>query len=139
MIYTTYFDNVKNLDKNIIPIAICGKCPDNWKGLKFPKLAPKKKFWEIWKKSKDNNYYVEHYEKEVLSEFESPFEAIEQLYNLLSEEQKEYLKITNCPPWSNDKIHIALVCYEKPGEFCHRNLVAKWINSYFNMEIVKEY
>lgn len=44
MIYTTYFDNIKNLDKNIISIAICGKCPDNWKGLKFPKLAPKKKF-----------------------------------------------------------------------------------------------
>lgn len=57
MIYTTYFNNVKNLDKNIIPIAICGKCPDNWKGLKFPKLAPKKKFWEIWEKSKDNNNY----------------------------------------------------------------------------------
>lgn len=52
MIYTTYFDNVKNLDKNIIPIAICGKCPDDWKGLKFPKLAPKKKFWEVWEKQK---------------------------------------------------------------------------------------
>ena len=22
---------------------------------------------------------------------------------------------------------IALVCYEKPGDFCHRHLVAKWL------------
>ena len=23
---------------------------------------------------------------------------------------------------------IALVCYEKPGDFCHRHLVADWLN-----------
>ena len=33
---------------------------------------------------------------------------------------------------------IALVCYEKPSDFCHRHLVAKWINENTNIE-VREY
>lgn len=28
---------------------------------------------------------------------------------------------------ANDK-HICLICYEKPADFCHRHLVAKWLN-----------
>ena len=28
----------------------------------------------------------------------------------------------------NKDIDIALVCYEKPGDFCHRHLVADWLN-----------
>lgn len=27
------------------------------------------------------------------------------------------------PDW-----HIALICYEKPSDFCHRHLVADWLN-----------
>ena len=139
MIYTTYFDNIKNLDKNIIPIAICGKCPDDWTGLKFPKLAPKKGFWNIWEKTRDNDYYVEHYNNEVLSKFESPFDVLDQLYDILPQNIKDYFHIINCPPWEDNAHHIALVCFEKPGEFCHRTLVAKWINNYFGREVVKEY
>ena len=35
MIYTSYFGAIRNLPKNIIPISICGKAPDNWKGLQY--------------------------------------------------------------------------------------------------------
>jgi hypothetical protein len=31
-----------------------------------------------------------------------------------------------------------LLCYEKPGEFCHRRIVAKWLNHYLNID-VQEY
>lgn len=31
-------------------------------------------------------------------------------------------------PWTNDDCHIALVCYEKSGDFCHRHIVADWLN-----------
>lgn len=24
--------------------------------------------------------------------------------------------------------HICLICYEKPSDFCHRHLVAEWLN-----------
>ena len=33
--------------------------------------------------------------------------------------------------------HIALVCYEKPQDFCHRHLVAKWFEE--NGIIVEEW
>ena len=28
----------------------------------------------------------------------------------------------------NKDIDIALLCYEKPDDFCHRHLVADWLN-----------
>jgi len=29
----------------------------------------------------------------------------------------------------SDGMDIALVCYEKPGDFCHRHLVAEWLRA----------
>lgn len=47
MIYTSYFAKLKELEKhNIIPISICGKAPDWYKGLQYKKLAPKYGF--LW-------------------------------------------------------------------------------------------
>lgn len=28
-----------------------------------------------------------------------------------------------------DNVNIVLLCYEKPEDFCHRHLVADWLNS----------
>lgn len=139
MIYTTYFNNIKNLPDNIFPIAICGKCPKDWNGLKYSKLAPKKSFWLEWEKTKDNKYYEKHFKLEVLDCFENPIDCLNELYELLPLNIKESMKIVNCPPWSNPFYHIALVCYENPNDFCHRHLVSKWINDSFKAEIVKEY
>lgn len=33
MIYTSYFAKLKKLPNNIIPISICGKAPEFYKGL----------------------------------------------------------------------------------------------------------
>ena len=42
MIYTSYFAKIKELERNnIIPISICAKVPDWYKGLQYKKLAPK--------------------------------------------------------------------------------------------------
>lgn len=30
--------------------------------------------------------------------------------------------------WEKIPFNIYLVCYEKPGDFCHRHLVASWMN-----------
>lgn len=138
MIYTTYFDNLKNLPSNVFPIAICGKCPDDYKGLKYPKLAPKKGFWLEWEKNKDNDFYVQHFNDEVLSNLNVE-DCIAELYDLLPEDVKQILYITNCPPWENPHYQIALVCFEKPNEFCHRNQVADWINNYMKRKIVTEF
>lgn len=110
MIYTSYFANLRNLPKDIIPISICGKAPDWYKGLQYKKLAPKYGFFMEWKQNHDNNYYIEHFQNEVLDNLNIS-DVITQLYTL-----------------SKDK-DIALICYEKPTDFCHRHLVAEWIRN----------
>ena len=108
MIYTTYFAQLRNLPPDIIPISICGKAPDWYKGIQYKKLAPKYGFFMKWKQNHDNDYYIEHFQKEVLDLLDIN-DVITQLYAL-----------------SGGK-DIALVCYEKPTDFCHRHLVAIWI------------
>lgn len=105
MIYTTYFAKLKNLPTNIIPISICGKAPDWYKGLQYKKLAPKYQFFQEWKKNHDNDFYIEHFNIEVLNTLNAD-KVVEELYEL------------------SNKKDIALLCYEVPTEFCHRPLVA---------------
>lgn len=110
MIYTTYFAKLKSLPQNVMPISICGKAPNWYDGLQYKKLAPKYGFFMKWKETHDNDYYIEHFNKEVLSQLD-PVEVVRELYRV-----------------SNYAENIALVCYEKPSDFCHRHLVADWLN-----------
>lgn len=110
MIYTSYFAKLKKLPPNIVPISICGKAPNWYGGLQYKKLAPKYSFFSEWKKSGDNSYYIEHFNYEVLSTL-SPQSVHNELMKL-----------------SGGK-DIALICYEKPTDFCHRHLVAEWLTT----------
>jgi len=40
MIYTSYFAKLKSLPEDIIPISICAKSPNWYKGLQYKRLAP---------------------------------------------------------------------------------------------------
>lgn len=128
MIYTSYFPKVRELIANrVIPVSICGKAPNNYKGFQYKKLAPKYEFFMEWKKNKDNNYYIEHFNEEVLSKLDAD-KVIEEINNLIN--SRHYFGTF---PADYD---VALICYEKPGEFCHRHLVADWLknNGYACME-----
>lgn len=127
MIYTSYFDNLKNLPDNITPISICGKVPDWYTGLQYKKLAPKKKFFDEWLENKDNEFYEKCYNEQVLKHLD-PVDIVTELYQMLPYEYKEIIEMTNCLPWANPHVNIALICYEKPDEFCHRKLVRFWLN-----------
>lgn len=107
MLYTTYFAKLKTLPDNIIPVSICGKAPEWYKGLQYKKLAPKWKFFQEWKKNGDNHFYVQCFNKQVLSSLNA----------------KEIYDELTALTLSTD---IALVCYESPERFCHRHLVANW-------------
>lgn len=124
MIFTTYFAQLHNLPENIIPVSICGKAPEWYKGLEYKKLAPKYSFFSEWKINHDNDYYVEHFNTEVLDQL-FPLKVVTELQMRLPEEVKNKMKL---PFYNNPDWHIALICYEKPEEFCHRHLVAKWLN-----------
>lgn len=109
MLYTTYFANVKKLPPDIIPISICGKAPSGYKGLQYKTLAPMYAFFQKWKETGDNHYYVQCYNEQVLLMLNA---------NRVLEELKAL---------SGGAENIALVCYEKPEDFCHRHLVSNWL------------
>ena len=66
MIYTSYFAKLKSLPDNVIPISICAKAPNWYKGIQYKKLAPKYDFFMKWKEDHDNDYYIERFNLEVL-------------------------------------------------------------------------
>lgn len=82
MIYTSYFANVKSLPSEVVPIAICGGVPEWWCGLQYRKLAPKREFFNEWKSSGDNDYYVKCYYEQVLSHLD-PAQVYNELYKLV--------------------------------------------------------
>lgn len=121
MIYTSYFAKLKSLPDNIVPISICGKAPDWYKGLQYKKLAPKYDFFMEWKKNHDNDYYIKCFNEQVLDKL-NVTDVIKELDDLL-------LGATTSIDCKADTIKapkIALICYEKPSDFCHRHLVAEW-------------
>ena len=107
MIYTTYFAKVKNLPETITPVSIARKSPDGWKGLTYTKLAPTKEILSDWKENKNSSNYMHQYSKQVLDKLHID-EVLAELYALAN------------------TADIALVCYEKPEDFCHRHFVADW-------------
>ncbi len=108
MIYTTYFANLRNLPSDITPVSICSKAPNWYKGLQYKKLAPKYNFFMKWKETHDNEYYIKCFKEQVLDKLHAD-EVLWELYALAPTKD------------------IALVCYEKPLDFCHRHLVADWL------------
>ena len=111
MIYTTYFANLRHLPQSIVPISIAGRKPDFFKGPEYKKLAPKYGFFSRWKLTRDNDYYESCFRQQVLDEL-TPEQVVKELGAI-----------------SGGK-DVALVCYEKPSDFCHRHLVAAWLRKH---------
>ena len=99
---TSYFAK-SHRDPNAV--AIVAFCPDWYKGKRYPPLAPPWSLVAAYKKTGDKDAYEEAYLKQVLS-------------NITPEKVMKDL--------GNDAI---LLCYENPVEFCHRHIVADWLNA----------
>lgn len=117
-IYTSHFSNLKNA---INPISIAGGCPDFYNGPQFKKLAPKYTWWKQWHDEKlSNEWYVEKYNKTVLQTLK-PAEIFSELFEFY--------------PGADT---ITIMCWEKPGLFCHRHLIGEWLSKNINNINVKE-
>lgn len=113
MLYTSYFSLIKRLKENgLVPIAICGGLPDGYHDLWYPKLAPSWSIYSEWKSNYDAVRYRQRFFKEILSK-RRPEQVYHDLYTLAGE-----------------TTDFAMICYEKPNDFCHRHLVAEWLSSY---------
>ena len=109
MIYTSYFANIKKLPKDLKLVSIARGTPKRFIGSRCEELAPS---WDIVMMIKNNPSRVTkvHYIKEY-------------------EKQLEKLDVN---AYGKTLDGCVLLCYEKPEDFCHRHLVARWlkINGY---------
>lgn len=102
--FTSYFANLKNVTN---PLSISGKCPDWYTGRQFKTLAPKYSFFSAYKAGEiDECGYTREFQKQVLNDLDA------------ADIWKHLIK--------NYGHDVSLLCYERPGEFCHRRLVADW-------------
>jgi len=117
-IFTSYYGNLRKLrENNIIPVGISLGIPKYFQGHNLRYLAPT---YDILKLEKEEEYtpaYLMHLEKVDMERLRDDFSIISG-----NEGGKD----------------IALLCYEKPGEFCHRRLFAEWLKEKTGYE-VKEY
>jgi len=117
MIYTSYFAKIKIIAN---PISICGKAPDWYTGFQYKKLAPKYDFFMEYKEGIKNSksdhdrklcedIYTENFYSQVLSHLDASSVVMELI---------DFYNSDN----------VTLLCYEKPTDFCHRHIVASWLN-----------
>lgn len=111
MIYTSYFAVISRLPDYIEPVSIARWSPSWYRGKTFQKLAPPRDIFDKYERDKNEADYIQAYRKRVLSRL-YPDNVIRELHTL------------------TDKLNIALICYEKPDDFCHRHLVADWLNEH---------
>jgi hypothetical protein len=113
-VYTSYFGMKANIEKeDILPVSIALWKPRWYEGLEYKKIAPKA---FMLRGDYDQDEYIRFYEQWVLNKLNVD-EVIKDLERL------------------GDGKDIALLCYEKPGEFCHRHLFAEWMLEQTGWEI----
>ena len=121
-VWTYYYARIKDLPSHILPISIAGWAPKGWTGLEYKKVAPKKDWFFEYKKTGDKEFYKRMYKATVLDNL-NPEGVFKDLGYLLS--MANYQKALTGEPQYTD---VALCCYEKSGDFCHRNLLASFLS-----------
>ncbi len=104
--------SISGKDPNGVSIA---RIPPRWmpfKGPKYMPLAPSRKLLQAWQyREIGEAEYTERFYQENLSRL-SPEKVLEDL--------------------GSDAI---LLCYEPPGKFCHRRIVARWLEENLGIKV----
>lgn len=130
MIYTSYFAAAKRLDKDVSPIAICRTVPKGYKGEQYIALAPSYDILREYKETGDRENFTQRFYSEILDKLD-PFEVIKHLNSLASPWVRDRTFEMGEAVAFNPLYHVALLCYEKSYDFCHRHLVAEWLRSHW--------
>jgi hypothetical protein len=92
-------------------VAICLYPPIDWSGLRFPALEPERDiFFAIKNGQLTQKEYEKLYRENTLGKLDP--QTILSMFN-----------------------KNVLLCWEDPGEFCHRRIVAKWIQESIGIEV----
>ena len=123
MIYTSYFARLRSMPETVIPVSICKKEPNWYSGAQYKKLAPTFECLNNYKQSNNKEEFVERYKREILDR-QNVNQVILELYaSALGEDAVHGKSIEELM----NVYDIALLCYEKPADFCHRKLVSAWL------------
>ena len=82
-------------------------------------LAPKYELLMQWKENHDKDYYIRRFNDDILSKLDANCVLNEEASN-------NVIGKLQTPIWMDPEYHIALICYEKSSDFCHRHLVSNW-------------
>ena len=89
----------------------------SFKGKAISQLAPKREFWKVWHNNigkiseiENTKYYIREYYKQVLYNVD--------ILQLLKNEENPIL-----------------LCYESSCDFCHRHILAEYINIKYGIEV----
>lgn len=126
-IYTSYFALFKQFPLNAVPISIALNPPEWYLGRRcYDKLAPTPAMLREWNSFHDKELYIERYNEDVLSKL-SPVTVVNDLMMIArGYEPSDILDPDESLDEDKDMI---LLCYEAPDDFCHRHLVAQWLQS----------
>lgn len=118
MIFTGYYAKLKFYqEQGLEPVAISGKVPDFYGGLTYPDFAPRYEMFQRWKnKEITNEGYVEEYRAYLNTLNSYGVELDFRDYNV-------------------EGADIILLCYEKPEDFCHRHVLADWLEEKFGWKV----
>ena len=115
MVYTGYFAMAKKYKKlGFCTISVAQFNPSWYNGVSFPELAPSRELLGDYKLS---GLSTDDYAKRYFDELQRP-KAIASMKKL-----KEKAL--------SDSRNLILLCYEKPDEFCHRHLLAQFLNELY--------
>lgn len=110
-LYTSYFGQLRNLSKRgIIPVSVARYNPKFFKGYAMYEVAP---YGPMLKMEE--------------GEYRRAYASILRR----NDANKIYQLIQRIGKGSD----VALLCYEKPGEFCHRRLLAEWLEKSLGIEV----
>ncbi len=108
MIYTSYFGNYKNFPEDSYVIGVARHPPpdvENWVN-----LAPSAEL-------------LQQYKSKKIDEFIFKLKYLSELRVLNRKEYRDYLH-----DLENRYKNIILCCYEKKEDFCHRHILAEWLD-----------
>lgn len=124
MIYTSYFANVNKLPKDFVKVSI-SRFPPKWLEGQIKQcsvLAPSAELLKAYKSHQISDLeYIDWYKQQISS---LPIETKRKLFNRL----KFYA--------NSSEHNLVLLCYEVPGQFCHRHIFADMCSPTFS---IKEY
>ena len=104
-IYTSYFGNLRNLDKaGIVAISIARYSPKWFYGPKYVLVSPTS---YMLSSQCSHEEYLRKY-ADILNGL-NPARIVEEVTRMGRGKD------------------VALCCYEKPGDFCHRHLLSEWL------------